>query len=100
MTALHVPRPGPRRARVAVPVAEPEPPQYPAGHFTALMRRHDWPPRFEPMYQRTREVVQSEISRINRERRVAMGDTGTIVGLTDRADELIRQRLVAQRAVR
>jgi hypothetical protein len=99
MTALHVPRPGPRRARVAVPVAEPAP-QYPAGHFTALVRRHDWPPSFEPMYQRTREVEQSEISRINRERRVALGDTGTIVGLTDRADELIRQRLVAQRAVR
>lgn len=111
MKPMHMPRPGPRRARnvpaapaakaaKAAPVRPPQAPAYAAGHFTALVRRHDWPPRFEPMYQRTREVEQSEISRINRERRVALGDTGTIVGLTSKADEMIRQRLVSARAVR
>jgi hypothetical protein len=31
--------------------AEPEPvsPAYPPGYFTELIRRHDWPPSFEPM---------------------------------------------------
>ena len=100
MTPMHVPRPGHRRARAAaVPVSPVA--QFNPGHFTALIRAHDWPPSFQPQYQRTREVEQSEWSRINREIRVANGDPGTIVGLTKRADELIRQRLVTtQRAVR
>jgi hypothetical protein len=95
---LHHVRPARRRARV--PLVEPAAPVYEAGHFTALVRRHNWPPRFEPQMQRTREVEQSEISRINRERRQALGDTGTIVGLTQRADDLIRQRVMSQRVVR
>ena len=88
-----------RPSRAAQPVAMALP-TYAPGHFTALIRAHNWPPRFSPQYQRTREVEQSELSRINRERRVALGDSGTIVGLSIRSDELIRQRVVAQRAVR
>jgi hypothetical protein len=105
MTAMHMPRPAPRRARLVVPVPQPAV-EYPAGHFMALARApskvspEGWPPRFESQYQRTREVEQSEISRINREKQVALGNTGTIVGMTDKADEMIRLRMTAQRAVR
>ena len=97
---LHQARPARRRARVPSVAAEPAAPVYEAGHFLALVRRHNWPPNYEPQMQRTREVEQSEISRINRERRQALGDTGTIVGLTQRADDLIRQRVMSQRVVR
>lgn len=97
MTAAHILRPPgrqPTKARPAAPAA------YAPGHFTELVRLHNWPPTFEPQLRRTREVEQSESSRVNREARVAQGDTGTIVGLTQRADALMHQRLVAARAVR
>jgi hypothetical protein len=68
-------------------------PDYAPGHFMALVRRHNWPPRFDPQFQRTRELEQSEISRTNRERRLVLGDTGTIVGLSQRSDERLRQLL-------
>lgn len=68
---------------------------YAPGHFTELIRAHNFPPCFEPQYQRTREVEQSEIARLNREARQAQGEIGTIVGLTRRADELISQRMLA-----
>jgi hypothetical protein len=66
---------------------------YPKGHFSALIRAHNWPPMFEPQWQRTREVQQSETARINRERRVALGDPGTIVGLSAKseAEQLLRR---------
>ena len=73
----HVSPPVPRKPR---PAHEPACADYAPGHFTSAVRRHNWPPMFAPQYQRTREVEQSELSRINRERRVAMGDTGTLVG--------------------
>ena len=57
----------------------------------------DWPPLFVPQFKRTREFEQSELSRINRAARVAQGDTGTIVGLSTRADKLISQRMHAQK---
>ena len=97
---LHLARPAARRR--AVPVVPPEPagPSYEPGHFLALIRRHDWPPSFESQFQRTREVEQSELARINRERLVARGITGTIVGLTQRADDMILQRLTQGRALR
>lgn len=39
-------------ARRAAPVAAvPEEPRYPDGWFTALVRRHNWPPRFEPQFE-------------------------------------------------
>ena len=97
---LHQVRPARRRARVPVAPAEPAAPAFEAGHFLALVRRHDWPPSFEPMFVAGREAEQSEIARINRERRVANGDPGTILGLSQRSDELIRQRLTTMRAFR
>lgn len=107
MTAAHVPRPA---GRVPRPAAQgPVLPVCPKGFFMALAsspsKAHPlgWPPRFAPQMQRTREVEQSELSRINREAQVAqvaLGKTGTIVGLSQRADDLIRQRVVAKRAVR
>lgn len=94
---MHKLRPNRRQVRrantVPVSVTQPAAPSYPAGHFLALVRRYDWSPRFAPQLKSTREVEQSESARINRERRQAMGDTGTIVGLTRRADALIEQRL-------
>lgn len=96
MTAPHIARP--TRRRKPAPAAPAQP--YPPGHFTELIRRHNWPPRFEPQYQRTREVEMSESSRIHREAQMALGNTGTIVGLTARADDLMLQRLTAARAVR
>lgn len=71
---------------------------YAAGHFTALIRRYDWPPSFVPQAPRTRELEMSEISRANRERRVAMGDTGTMLGVSRRADERIALRTIGQQA--
>lgn len=88
-----------RPARAAVP-SQPAAREFPANYFTALIRLHDWPPLFCAQFQRTREVEQSEISRINREKRVALGDTGTILGLTQRADELIHKRMLSKRAIR
>ena len=101
MPAAHVLRPPQRRqpANKARPMKKPRPPQaaptvYAPGHFTELVRLYNWPPMFEPQLRRTREVEQSELSRINREARVAQGDTGTIVGLTLRADALMMQRMM------
>jgi hypothetical protein len=69
-------------------------PAYEPGHFTALVRRHDWPPRFQSRLPLVSAPDWSAISTANRERRVAQGDPGTIVGLTQKADEMIRQRLM------
>lgn len=69
---------------------------YAPGHFMALARAHNWPPRFVAQLKSTRELEQSRISRENRERRQAAGDPGTIVGLSQRSDELIQQRLLAR----
>jgi len=64
------------------------------GHFLALVRKHDWPPGFESQVDARCRPDYSAISTANRERRVALGDTGTIVGLTQRADEMMRQRML------
>ena len=71
----------------------------PPGHFTALIRRHNWPPMFEPRMPLRSAPDWSAISTANRERLQAQGHTGTIVGLTHRADALIAQRLATRRAV-
>ena len=65
------------------------------GHFLALVRKHDWPPSFQSQLDTRCRPDWSAISTANRERRVALGDTGTIVGLTQRADEMMRQRMLA-----
>ena len=49
------------------------------GHYTELIRLHNWPPRFAPRYERTLEVERSETSRKAREALQARGITGTIV---------------------
>jgi hypothetical protein len=103
LVPMHLARPAGRRAVVPAKAAEPAAPAAPAyapGHFLALVRRHDWPPCFEPQLRVTREVEQSEISRINRERRMAQGETGTIVGLSARADALAQQRLTTNKVMR
>lgn len=73
-------------------------PQFKPGYFVELMRRHNWPPMFEPRMPQTRTPDWSAISTANRERLQAQGHTGTIVGLTQRADALIAQRLATRRA--
>jgi hypothetical protein len=82
-----------RRPAVAAPSFEP-------GHFLELVRRHNWPPRFVPQMPVSRTPNWSAISTANRERRQAHGDTGTIVGLTQRADDLMLQRVLAHKARR
>lgn len=59
---------------------------YAPGHFTSLIRLHNWPPSWEPQYRQTREVELSERARITRERLQALGHTGTIVGLSPKAE--------------
>lgn len=59
--------------------SEPPAPARPPGYYTALMRRWNWPPRFESRMPGPDTVDRSAISRENRERRVALGDSGRIV---------------------
>jgi hypothetical protein len=77
--------PGRKRAAPEQPASD-----YPAGYFTELIRAHNWPPRFESQYQRTREVEQSEYSRVNREAQVAAGNTGTILGISPKSDARLK----------
>lgn len=71
--------------------SEPPAPARPPGYYTALMRRWNWPPRFESRMPAPQRVDMSAISRENRERRVAAGDSGSIIGVSARADALIKQ---------
>jgi hypothetical protein len=70
----------------------PEEPQYAPGHFTALIRAHDWPPRWQPLLKWAPKADLSAISSRNREQRLARGESGTIVNLSARSKELLRQR--------
>jgi hypothetical protein len=65
-------------------------PDYEPGRFTALMRRHNWPPMFEPKFVVTRDAEVSAIARDARERMQAQGHTGTIAGLSDKSTERLR----------
>ena len=67
-----------RRQKKRLP-SEPLVPARPPGFYTELMRRWNWPPRFESRMPRPDTVDRSAISRENRERRVALGDLGRIV---------------------
>lgn len=67
---------------------------YKPGHFTELLRKHDWPPRWVPQMSLRSTPDWSAISTANREARVALGDTGTIVGLSVKADAAILLRKV------
>ena len=68
---------------------------YEPGYFTALMLRHDWPPRFAPVLDHRVVPNWSAIATAKRALRVAMGDTGTIVGLSQRADDMMRMRAIS-----
>lgn len=67
-----------RRQKKRLP-SEPPVPARPPGYYTELMRRWNWPPRFESRMPEVSGPDRSAISRENRERRVALGDLGRIV---------------------
>ncbi len=77
--AAHLVRPAARRPKAAAPAPTSA---FKPGHFTELIRLHNWPPRFESRLPASSGPDWSAISTENREKRVAMGDTGTIVGLS------------------
>jgi hypothetical protein len=85
--AAHLVRPGAKRRKAAEPATGPARER---GHYTALMRKpsaaspEGWPPRFESRLPATSAPDWSAISTENRERRVAMGDTGTVEGLSSK----------------
>lgn len=56
----HMVRPA-KRVRAAT--ASQEPAEYAPGYFTHLIRRHDWPPRFEPQMQAERKNEAGETAR-------------------------------------
>ena len=67
-------------------------PDYPPGHFTGLVRAHNWPPRWEPQIPLRSAPDWSAISTANREIRQQRGETGTIVGLSKASDAAILLR--------
>ena len=83
------------------PKPAPPPPVegYPPGFFCELIREHRWPPMWQPQAWRSGPDF-SAISTANREARQEKGETGTIVGLSARADMLIAQRRAHTRAGR
>ena len=79
----------------------PQPVAYPAGHFTALMRRHDWPPRFRPQYQADSDPDRSARSSATRDAILARGGWGgRIAGISvasDQRPDIDRAKLLAHR---
>lgn len=60
------------------------------GYYTALVRKHNWPPAFEPSTDWGKNIVAaSRVAMTARAARVAAGDCGTIVGLSKRSDRLL-----------
>ena len=56
------------------------------GYYTALIRKHDWPPAFEPSTDWGRSGgAASRMAMTARAARVAAGACGTVVGLSKRA---------------
>jgi hypothetical protein len=72
------------------------PTEYPVGWFTELIYRHCWPPMFEPRFRNGSEQWRSSVASAARQKRVEAGDTGTIVGISRKSDELISARLIAR----
>jgi hypothetical protein len=73
----------PRRSRKTFRTVEP-------GYFTELVRKFNWPPDWQPMRDWGKDSIKHrDIARANREQRQAQGHTGSISGLTPKADELI-----------
>lgn len=64
------------------------------GYWTELILLHNWPPMFEPRDDWGRnQVANSEQASEAREKQVALGRMGTIVGMSAKSDE----RLMAVR---
>ncbi len=56
------------------------PREFSAGHFTELVAKHNWPPRFEPqMVWNAEEAKRKEAARLGREAAIANG-TGWVHG--------------------
>ena len=54
--------------------------EFSAGHFTELVAKHNWPPRFEPqMVWNAEEAKRKEAARLGREAAIANG-TGWAAG--------------------
>ena len=64
---------------------------HPAGYFLELVLRHNWPPSFTSRMPPPQRVDQSALSTAARERQVAQGITGSILGVSAKADALIKQ---------
>jgi hypothetical protein len=67
---MHVRRPAQRRAKPA-PAVKPAVPVYEPGFFMALVRQHDWPPRFEPQMESMTVQRQIQLAAAARGREVA-----------------------------
>lgn len=78
-----------------------EPVAYPPGHFTALIRLHNWPPRWQPAYQAAPGPDRSAISTAVRDDVIARGGwSGTVAGISARSDArpgIRRESLLAHR---
>lgn len=62
------------------------------GYWTELIALHDWPPSWQPGEWGTNAVALSNIASAARDVQVRKGNTGTIVGLSDRSDALLLAR--------
>ncbi len=62
------------------------------GYWTELIALHDWPPGWEPGEWGNLSVAASQIASAARSVQVAKGNTGTIVGLSERSDALLLAR--------
>jgi hypothetical protein len=57
------------------------------GYWTELVYLHNWPPNFTPRDDWGKSsVAASEIASRNRDGRVALGDHGSIIGLSKASD--------------
>lgn len=65
-------------------------PHRPPGYYSALIRQHDWPPRFEPRMPSDMEQWRSINAAANRARSMTKGGSGVVItGLSARADALL-----------
>lgn len=55
-------------------------------YFTHEILAHDWPPGWLPSEWSGNEVLLSQLATQNREGQIALGRTGTMVGISDKAD--------------
>lgn len=74
---------------------------YAPGHFTALIRRHNWPPMWQPFYQFDGpEADRSAIASASREKLLSAGITGTIRGLSAKSEAMVSRLGIAGHLLR